>query len=317
MPPRGVAGRFPASRLAPAKAEAKDTASLSDALLQDGYDRALLGVRLLLLVQVISALRVAGSALGIRTLSAAGHWLAVFGQALGPLVPSLLVATATLRVLSGAASRNRLNGGTFRVLAFGLSSAFCIALYHNSFQLVSQLIGIAKGAEGLSALCSKSALLALGGVAAWIFSAVSVFWPAYSTLKVHGLPELKTSITSSGGNWPLTLAATSYALTAIHQVIWGGALILYSDLKGLGVLRCFVVAACAHVCQTAAVNGPKRLASETYRILNLALIVDSVARIAFVLGPAGGSPFLLIFPAISLCAASSGWLVGRLAMPKA
>eukprot|EP00435_Cladocopium_sp_Y103_P033963 s168_g8.t1 len=71
--------------------------------------------------------------------------------------------------------------------------------------------------------------------------------------------------------------------------------------------------------QTAAVAGPKRLSSETYRTLNLALILDGVARIAILVATADKPPALLasvlVFPAVDLFCALGGWLVGKYYKP--
>eukprot|EP00434_Breviolum_minutum_P010518 symbB.v1.2.009279.t1/scaffold584.1/size184464/14 len=71
--------------------------------------------------------------------------------------------------------------------------------------------------------------------------------------------------------------------------------------------------------QTAAVAGPKRLSSETYRTLNLALILDGLARIAILVATADKPPALLasvlVFPAVDFFCALGGWLVGKYYKP--
>ncbi|CAE7840411.1 unnamed protein product [Symbiodinium sp. KB8] len=105
-----------------------------------------------------------------------------------------------------------------------------------------------------------------------------------------------------------------YFVTSLHQVLWGSAS-LFGGFPALGALRCFVVAACAHVCQTASVAGPKRLSSETYRTLNLALLLDATARIAMLVAAANKPSALLasvlVFPAVDAFCAMGGWLVGK------
>merc|ERR1719401_605681 len=118
----------------------------------------------------------------------------------------------------------------------------------------------------------------------------------------------------------MTLLAAGYALTAIYQIVCGGAMVLYTQqLKIIGALRCFIAAAAAHVCQTAAVAGPKRLSSETYRTINLALALDGASSLAMMISIASSAsaPFwtmaLVSFcPAVGLASAVAGWTTGKL-----
>mmetsp|Transcript_76305 Transcript_76305/g.192862 ORF Transcript_76305/g.192862 Transcript_76305/m.192862 type:complete len:166 (-) Transcript_76305:75-572(-) len=155
--------------------------------------------------------------------------------------------------------------------------------------------------------------------AATIFAAVSAIGASYRALEDHGLPKFKTAITADkedeGARWMLTILAAGLAFTAVQQVFAGGFMMLYTRLKALGAMRCFIMAACAHVCQTAAVAGPKRLASETYRLLNLTVAVDSAARLYSAVAPTGLPGVTAIPAGIALFSSAGGWLVGKLYKP--
>lgn len=223
-------------------------------------------------------------------------------------IPLLCVMLAVLRVLNSAGSRGRLGGGTFRVLALGLLAASSVILFDAAFSGVGLLVG----SRSYQDLLVPVALLAAAWEA-WYFTTSS-----YGTLKAVGLPSVKTALKAETGNRALlTVLAVAYAATAVQQVVWGASLLLYTNLKLTGALRCFVVSACAHVCQTAAVAGPKRLSSDTYRTLNVVLALDSVARLAAIfqlseMSLRWSSPALLVLPSISLLTAVGGWLVGKL-----
>lgn len=228
-------------------------------------------------------------------------------------VAPLIMTAVSCSVLRSAAGRDRLNGGTFRMLGLavlGASTLFLLKAIMDVSVLV-RLLG-----ERPVPLETEAFLLAQVPLA---FVAWYGFQGGYGTLIQHGLPKFKFSVRAEKGRtWLLTLLAVGYAATAIHQVIWGSAC-LFTGPFTLGALRCFVVAAVAHVCQTAAVAGPKRLSSETYRTLNLALILDGVARIAILVATADKPPALLasvlVFPAVDLFCALGGWLIGKYYKP--
>ncbi|CAK9117866.1 unnamed protein product [Durusdinium trenchii] len=70
-------------------------------------------------------------------------------------------------------------------------------------------------------------------------------------LQQYGLPKFKLDVRAQKGRkWLLTLLAVGYAATAVHQVVWGSACLFVGPFT-LGALRCFIVAACAHVCRGA------------------------------------------------------------------
>ncbi|CAJ1423493.1 unnamed protein product [Effrenium voratum] len=224
-------------------------------------------------------------------------------------VAPLIMTAVCCSVLRSAASRDRLNGGTFRTLGLavlGASTLFLLKTIMDVSVLV-RLLGqrpVPLETEGKLLAQVPLALVAWFGCKA-----------GYGTLHQHGLPKFKLSVRAERGQrWLLTLLAVGYAVTAVHQVVWGSAA-LFSGPFTLGALRCFIVAACAHVCQTAAVAGPKRLSSETYRTLNLALILDGVARLAILVATADKPPALLagvlVFPAVDLVCALGGWAVGK------
>lgn len=213
----------------------------------------------------------------------------------------LLVTLFVLKVMQSAASRDRLSGTTFRVLALGLLASFFLiffdSLYHLG-RLLPQITSI--GAVPWLPLVVSSVML--------VTSYISVT-ASYKALEDHGLPSFKLGVMSKGAA-PLSLLAVGYAVTAFHTLGMGAILTLYGPMKIVGALRCFVVSGCAHVCQTAAVAGAKRLASETYMLLNLALILDSAARLGTV-AALGMPPSYSILPAIALVSSAGGWLVGK------
>lgn len=263
----------------------------ADASVEQAYGRAQLGMSVLVASEAIAVVAGQGAA-------SASSMLIHIGR-----LQVLIVAVAALKVMKGAAARGRLSGGTFRMLALGLLAGFGVVTYHAIFQVIQVLVSAGTGA-GIS--LSGVATLSLGYVAAAAGSLTVA--AAYRTLEVQTLPKFKLAVQSESA--PLTALAVGYAVAAIHAVVWGGALVLYSKLKLIGALRCFVVAATAHVCQTAAVAGPKRLSSETYQLLNLGLAMDGTVRLATI-ALRGYSASLLLFPALSLVTAAAGLAVGR------
>jgi len=218
----------------------------------------------------------------------------------------LLITLFVLKVMQSAAARDRLGGTTFRVLALGLLASFFLIL-------VDALITLSSVLPQIVSTASVPWYPLVASLVMLVTSYISVT-ASYKALEEHGLPSFKLGVMSKGAA-PLSLLAVGYAVTTVHSLGWGAILTLYSPMKIAGALRFFVVAGCAHVCQTAAVAGAKRLASETYRLLNLALILDSVARLG-ILMTVGMPPTSFILPAITLLSSAGGWLVGKTASKK-
>lgn len=230
-------------------------------------------------------------------------------------VQVFVVAALALRVLNSAAARNRLSGTTFKVLAMGLASAFCAIMVNSLYVVGKLLLGpVIKRwtMPFIGGMMSQkmSYVLPLAGVAGLsIFTAFHAVRACYGTLQEHGVPKFKMTIKSKE-SVVLSLLAMCYFATSLHSVYWGGILAMYSPFKTAGALRCFVVAACAHVLQGAAVAGSKRLSSDTYTTLNLALMFDAGVRLATVM--LLRSPKLLWIPSIvALIASVGGFLVGK------
>lgn len=224
-------------------------------------------------------------------------------------IAPLIMAAVCCGVLRSAAGRDRLNGGTFRTLGLAVLSASTLFLLKNVMDLsvLVRLLG-----ERPVPLETEGFLLAQAPLAAIAWYGCRA---GYGMLQQYGLPKFKLDVRAQKGRkWLLTLLAVGYAATAVHQVVWGSACLFVGPFT-LGALRCFIVAACAHVCQTAAVAGPKRLSSETYRTLNLALILDGLTRIAILIATADKPPALLarvlVLPAVELFGALGGWLIGK------
>jgi len=242
--------------------------------------------------------------------AAVGTWIMAASMLPGQWrsVPAVLCAIASLQVLRNAASRDRLSGGTFRMLCLGLLAGFSAMLFNSGCQ-VMELTLRSQGVFNV-----RSAIR----VAATIFASVSGLGAAYRALEDHGLPKFKTEIRAAKGRrWLLTLVAAGCAFTAVQQLVIGGVLLFYSRYKAVGALRCFVISACAHVCQTAAVAGPKRLSSETYGLLNAAVALDAVVRLSLWVGTEIGVAALPAAPAlVTLLSAGVGLLIGKLYTPE-
>jgi len=214
---------------------------------------------------------------------------AVAGLLLAPLLleaqplASLLEALAVLYVMRGAANRNRLNGGTFRALALALVAAGFVVLFDSGKHLVQAVQIVAQGG---TAVWTGVVPVARARVIASV-AAVFALRASYTTLLRHGVPPIKTAVYCKE-SWMLSLVALGQALVAGHHLIVGAAQMLYTDAAA-GALRCFLSAACAHVCQTAAVAGSQRLSSNTYRWLNFSLILAGLLRlyVAYLAMPGG------------------------------
>jgi len=155
-------------------------------------------------------------------------------------------------------------------------------------------------------------LMSLFLAAMMIAAALPTVGASYRALEDHGLPKIKTAIT--GSTTLMTMLAVGLALSAVHQLVWGFSLLLYTPYKTMGALRCFIVSGCAHVCQTAAVAGPKRLSSDTYSVLNLALAIDSAVQLAttYRFGfPGWGTGVPVTLHCIGLFSALGAWIVGK------
>jgi len=229
-------------------------------------------------------------------------------------VQAFVVAALALRVMNSAAARSRLSGTSFKVLAVGICSSFCVIMCNSLYVMGKLLLGpvIKRWTVPFFPVMSQkmSYVLPQAGVAALsIFTAFHAVRACYGTLGEHGVPKFKMTVKSTESGL-LSLLALCYLATALHSVYWGGILAMYSPFKTAGALRCFVVAACAHVLQGAAVAGSKRLSSDTYTTLNIALMFDAGVRLATVMMLR--SPKLLWIPAIvALIASVGGLLVGK------
>mmetsp|Transcript_43281 Transcript_43281/g.78802 ORF Transcript_43281/g.78802 Transcript_43281/m.78802 type:complete len:348 (+) Transcript_43281:30-1073(+) len=238
---------------------------------------------------------------------------AVAGLLLAPLLleatplASLLEALAVLYVMRGAANRNRLNGGTFRALALALVAAGFVILFDSGKHLV---LATQQVIQGGAAVWTSVVPAARARVIASV-AAVFALRASYTTLLRHGVPPIKTAVRCKE-SWLLSLVALGQALVAGHHLIVGATQMLYST-PAAGALRCFLSAACAHVCQTAAVAGFKRLSSTTYRWLNFSLVLAGLLRlyVACLLLPGG---FCLkaeiVASAVQSLTAVYAWAVG-------
>jgi hypothetical protein len=209
------------------------------------------------------------------------------------MVSVLIVTSAALRNLRSATIRGRLDGSTFRVLALALLAAFSVIFYHVCFQLWRLLFG-------MRSTSLQAVFIATVAVSAATFAVKA----SYQVLQEEGLPYLKPPRSRN-------ILAIGYLVTAVHQVVWGGSLLLYSNLKTAGALRCFVLGACAYVCESAASAGSKRLSSSTYKSLNVALAIDSVIRLNSALGAVEPTLASLALPAVTLVSSTGGWLMGK------
>ncbi|CAE7357795.1 CCD1 [Symbiodinium sp. CCMP2456] len=236
--------------------------------------------------------------------AAAAVELLFYHKVVNPTAMPVIVTAIACGVLRSASARDRLGGGTFRLLSLGLLFA-CSLLFLRAISSVGVLLAVAS--KGPVSLRVEALLLAQVPI---LFVSCFGCKAAYGTLAKEGLPKFKMALRAEKGRkWLLTLLAVGYFVTSLHQVLWGSAS-LFGGFPALGALRCFVVAACAHVCQTAAVAGPKRLSSETYRTLNLALLLDATARIAMLVAAANKPSALLasvlVFPAVDAFCAVGG-----------
>mmetsp|Transcript_66725 Transcript_66725/g.159557 ORF Transcript_66725/g.159557 Transcript_66725/m.159557 type:complete len:361 (-) Transcript_66725:101-1183(-) len=241
---------------------------------------------------------------------------AIFALLLAPLLlesaplASLLEVLAVLYVMRGAANRSRLNGGTFRVLALSLVAAAFIILFDSGTQVVVALQGVAK--LGLSSW-SAVVPVARARVIAMVASAYAL-WASYTTLLRHGVPPIKTAVRCKE-SWILTGVAFGQAAVAAHHMVVGAMDMLYSS-PSAGALRCLVSAACAHVCQTAAVVGKKRLASTTYRWLNFSLVLAGLVRLFVAYSSPSGDirlKFEVAASTLQTVTAAYAWAVGTAA----
>lgn len=236
----------------------------------------------------------------------------------------LVVVVIVLKVMRSAAARGRLNGTTFKQLNLALIGAFATIFGISLYELAGLAFKAVSKGGALSALIGPIALTVLALWTSWL--AVST---AYKALEEHGLPSFRCGVVAKEGAL-FSALAIAYAVTALHSAWWGFILTLYSPLKMFGALRCFVVAACAYECQKAAVAGrtqcsalggktspaqPRRLASETYRQLNVALIVDSICRL-YALRTLGSGLSFFVLPGLALATSSIGWLTGKTSVGK-
>lgn len=234
----------------------------------------------------------------------------------------LAVTGAALWVMRSASSRGRLDGGTFRMLSMGSVCAFTGLFYHAAATTLPYLT------KFFAAKSVDMYPLLLGGAVLWTcFSIVST---SYANLRQHGLPNFNLEILSDSDKDRITCSflAAAYAVCALYQVIHGAYDILYSGWKTQGFLQCFIVGACFYVCQTAAVVGPKRLGSATYRTLNVAFIFHSILRLLSQYHvvhrhhwyhrhhlPLTGASSIIV-PSLALLTSVVGWLLGTFSKSK-
>ena len=196
----------------------------------------------------------------------AGYYFLGFGETTALLVPQL-AATVVLR---SAALRSRLTGTTFKVLNLSL-------LVSSSLLFVAELLqSISEGGIGFKT------------ISATVTAAVS-----YLALKRHGWPKFKLDV----GDGNLTnLARAYFALSActgglvLANTIGSGVLsFLFGRAAGELILEAhhFITFAALltiqggvlHTLQSASVAGDKRMSSDTYKKLNLGVIVSSVSAL--------------------------------------
>eukprot|EP00439_Symbiodinium_sp_Y106_P014590 s3379_g2.t1 len=179
--------------------------------------------------------------LGFR-LAAAAIELLFYHKLVNPTAMPVIVTAIACGVLRSASARDRLGGGTFRLLSLGLLFACCL-LFLRAISSVGVLLAVAS--KGPVSLRVEALLLAQVPI---LFVSCFGCKAAYGTLAKEGLPKFKMALRAEKGRkWLLTLLAVGYFVTSLHQVLWGSAS-LFGGFPALGALRCFVVAACAHVC---------------------------------------------------------------------
>ncbi|QDZ19661.1 hypothetical protein HOP50_03g21790 [Chloropicon primus] len=196
----------------------------------------------------------------------AGYYFLGFGETTALLMPQLAASV----VLRSAALRGRLTGTTFKVLNLSLLVSSTLLFVAEVFQSISE-----------------------GGIGFKTLSATITAAISYIALKRHGWPTFKFEL---GENKLLALSKGYFGLSActgvfmVLNTLGSGVLsFLFGKLTGETILEPhhFITFAALlaiqggilHTLQTAAVAGEKRLSSETYRNLNLGVILSAISAL--------------------------------------
>eukprot|EP00667_Euglena_gracilis_P008333 EG_transcript_8440 len=175
----------------------------------------------------------------------------------------LIPLLATVNVLLSATRRDRLDGNTFKALNVGLavlSAGFIVGEYLNPapFLPPSLRLAFAVGA----------------GVVSWLVG------------QGHGLPTVKLAVSS-----PISLASAYAAMSVlllgtglglfVEATLWQANFFIVNYLVGSSTVFtsgsfCVFLAVVMNALQAAAVAGPKRLSSDTYKQLNLSCLASGL-----------------------------------------
>lgn len=306
--------------------------------IEDRFQLAWGSTVLLALIQVVKAFTTSPPLEALKTFS---------------YVPLLLACYTIFCVLREANERDRLSGGTFRSLSLAVLASCSVVFFAGLAQAYNTLpVSSTPDVPTLVEVHSKGLLARVQETVAALTldeevqttvvrgrGAHALIRPAmrpnlldaeiammlalgwfgvkgsYCVLAEHGLPKVKAAIRADDGDLRRSFLAAGYGAIALYQMSVGAYAMLHTDLKLFGALRCFMIAAAAHVCQTAAVAGPKRLASPTYRNLNLALAWDAIIQTivaAFTLRSSCIISWVsLVVQIIAFVCATTGWYIGR------
>jgi len=200
-----------------------------------------------------------------RVLSTAVDWSGLY--------VTLIVAS----VLQGASSRGRLEGNTFKLLNLGLFLS-SILFYTVSIAKQKVLLG--------GSFFSINTLRLTSQLAFAVFSAL----PCYLSLKEYGLPKPKMQFLPFASLPFLCLfSAASVGLFSLFTALSQSISIAISSKtlvscfaalapSATGV-SCFLVPLILFALHGAALAGPKRLSSDTYKALSASIILSSIAQV--------------------------------------
>jgi hypothetical protein len=183
----------------------------------------------------------------------------------------LIPVLAVVNVLVSATQRDRLDGGTFRALNAGL------AVLSAGF-LVGEAISPAP-------LMPPNLRVVFAVVAAVVSLLVG---------REHGFPTWKFAV-SRRAPVSLAYAALSGVMALVglglfvEATVWQSSFFIYNYLVGSSTIVtsgsfCLMLAIVANVLQAAAVAGPKRLASDTYKQLNVGCIASGFWMLGSIVG---------------------------------